>query len=247
MSHDRFIYGKHTVQMALEKNPQQIRYVLLQRIQKGPGPKAIVAAAQQAGIAIQYADQKTLDQKTENANHQGVAALMVNQAAYQEADIPTLLSEAATPFVLILDGVQDPHNLGACLRVADGMGVTLVIAPKDKSVGLTPVVRKVACGAAETVPFIAVTNLARTLHLLKEQGVWLFGTSGCAEKNLHEADLTGPVGLVLGAEGKGMRRLTQELCDHVVKIPLLGSVESLNVSVATGICLFEAQRQRGFM
>ena len=155
--------------------------------------------------------------------------------------------EASTspPLLLVLDGITDPHNLGACLRTADASGVLAVIAPKDKSVGLTPTVRKVASGAAETVPFVQVTNLARTLDQLKARGVWVVGTADDGEASIHEADLKGPLALVMGAEGKGMRRLTREKCDVLVRIPMLGQVESLNVSVATGVCLYEALRQRG--
>jgi 23S rRNA (guanosine2251-2'-O)-methyltransferase len=149
------------------------------------------------------------------------------------------------PFLLILDGVQDPHNLGACFRSADAAGVHAIIAPKDKAVGITPVVSKVACGAAETVPFIQVTNLARTMEMLKEQGVWLYGAAGEAEQTVYQTKLTGAIGIVMGAEGDGMRRLTRETCDVLLKIPMHGTVSSLNVSVATGIFLFEVVRQRG--
>jgi 23S rRNA (guanosine2251-2'-O)-methyltransferase len=148
------------------------------------------------------------------------------------------------PLLLILDGVTDPHNLGACLRSADAAGVTAVVVPKDKSADLSPTARKVACGGAEAVPFARVTNLARTLAALKEQGVWVIGTAGEAEQLVYEQDLSGPVALVMGAEGEGMRRLTREACDFLVKLPMAGTVSSLNVSVATGICLFEAVRQR---
>lgn len=148
-------------------------------------------------------------------------------------------------FLLILDGVQDPHNLGACLRTADAAGVHAVIAPKDKASGLTSVVRKVACGAAETIPFIQVTNLSRTMRDLQQAGIWMIGTSLDTELNIYEADLNGPLALVLGAEGKGLRRLTAENCDSLVKLPMFGSVQSLNVSVSAGVCLYEAVRQRG--
>jgi len=149
------------------------------------------------------------------------------------------------PFLLVLDGVQDPHNLGACLRTADAAGVQAVIVPRDRAAGITPVVRKVACGAAETVPVFTVTNLARSLRVLKEAGVWIFGASDDADRTLYDTDLRGPLALVLGGEGKGLRRLTRELCDYLVAIPMAGRVESLNVSVAAGVLLFEARRQRG--
>jgi len=148
------------------------------------------------------------------------------------------------PLILVLDGVTDPHNLGACLRTADAAGVTAVVIPKDKSATLTPVVRKVACGAAEVIPLVAVTNLARTLEKLQQRGLWVVGTAGEAEQQIYQQDLTGPLVMIMGAEGKGMRRLTRDHCDFLVKLPMAGSVSSLNVSVATGVCLFEAVRQR---
>ncbi|MEM9479262.1 MAG: 23S rRNA (guanosine(2251)-2'-O)-methyltransferase RlmB [Verrucomicrobiota bacterium] len=161
-----------------------------------------------------------------------------------EEDLLGIVESAETPFILILDQVQDPHNLGACLRSANAAGVDAVIAPKNNSVGITDVVQRVACGAAEVTPFVQVTNLARTMKQLQEAGVWLAGTSDQATQSLYETDLKGPIGLVLGAEGKGIRRLTAENCDFLVQIPMLGTVECLNVSVATGVCLFEAVRQR---
>jgi len=148
------------------------------------------------------------------------------------------------PLILVLDGVTDPHNLGACLRTADAAGATAVVVPKDKSATLTPVVRKVACGAAEVIPLVAVTNLSRTLEKLQQRGLWVVGTAGEAEQEIYQQDLTGPLVMIMGAEGKGMRRLTREHCDFLVKLPMAGSVSSLNVSVATGVCLFEAVRQR---
>ena len=161
-----------------------------------------------------------------------------------EADLTEHLSQVTLPLILILDGVTDPHNLGACLRSADAAGVTAVVFPKDKSADVNDVARKVASGAAETVPWVRVTNLARTIESLKQAGVWVIGTDGGAERTLYEQDLSGPCALVLGSEGAGMRRLTRELCDFVVKLPMAGSVSSLNVSVAAGVCLFEAVRQR---
>ena len=160
-------------------------------------------------------------------------------------DLKELLEERAVPFLLVLDGVQDPHNLGAILRSADGAGVDAVIAPKDRAVGITETVRRISVGAADRVPFLQVSNLARTLDELKEAGVWLVGTSDRAGGTLYELDLTVPLALVMGAEEKGLRRLTEEKCDHLARIPMCGRVECLNVSVATGVCLFEAVRQRG--
>lgn len=163
---------------------------------------------------------------------------------HEESDLPALLEGHPNPLVLILDCIQDPHNLGACLRTADAAGVTLVVMPRDKSSPITDTVRRVACGAAETVPIARVTNLARAMDKLKDLGVWLVGTADEANQFLFQIDLKGPIGIVMGAEGEGMRRLTGEKCDHLVKIPMGGSVECLNVSVATGVCLFEAVRQR---
>jgi 23S rRNA (guanosine2251-2'-O)-methyltransferase len=161
-----------------------------------------------------------------------------------EADLTEHLSQVTLPLILILDGVTDPHNLGACLRSADAAGANAVVFPKDKSADVNDVARKVASGAAETVPWVRVTNLARTIESLKQVGVWVIGTDGDAERTLYEQDLSGPCALVLGSEGAGMRRLTRDLCDFVVKLPMAGSVSSLNVSVAAGVCLFEAVRQR---
>jgi 23S rRNA (guanosine2251-2'-O)-methyltransferase len=188
-----------------------------------------------------------LDHLTQHGNHQGVLAYTKQLKTFGEADLKHLLVNLTEPpFLLVLDGVQDPHNLGACFRSADAAGVHAIIAPKDKAVGITPVVSKVASGAAETVPFIQVTNLARTLEQLKELGVWIYGAAGEAEKTLYQTDLRGPIAIVLGAEGEGLRRLTRERCDLLVKIPMQGSVSSLNVSVATGVFLFEAVRQRKY-
>jgi 23S rRNA (guanosine2251-2'-O)-methyltransferase len=182
--------------------------------------------------------------------HQGVVAVLDTTAGAEaggmmsEADLSEHLSQVTLPLILILDGVTDPHNLGACLRSADAAGVTAVVFPRDKSADVNDVARKVASGAAETVPWVRVTNLARTIESLKQAGVWVIGTDGGAERTLYEQDLSGPCALVLGSEGAGMRRLTRDLCDFVVKLPMAGSVSSLNVSVAAGVCLFEAVRQR---
>ena len=186
-----------------------------------------------------------------SGRHQGVVAVLDPAAGAEagglmsEADLSELLSRETVPLILILDGVTDPHNLGACLRSADAAGVTAVIFPKDKNADVNDVARKVASGAAETVPWVRVTNLARTIESLKQAGVWVIGTDGDAEVTLYEQDLSGPCAMVLGSEGAGMRRLTRDLCDFVVKLPMAGSVSSLNVSVAAGVCLFEAVRQRG--
>jgi len=194
-------------------------------------------------VPWQVVHRKELDARVGGV-HQGVVAGVAPDRQWQEADIEALVAGSKQPLLLVLDGVTDPHNLGACLRTADATGVTAVIVPKDKSASLNPTARKVASGAAETTPFIQVTNLARCLRELQDLGVWLIGTAGESDATVYDADFTGPVALVMGAEGKGMRRLTREHCDLLVKIPMQGQVESLNVSVATGVCLFEALRQR---
>jgi 23S rRNA (guanosine2251-2'-O)-methyltransferase len=196
-------------------------------------------------IRIELLSRQALDKLTQNANHQGAVAFFEKSKQYTEKDLDSILDHLSEPaFLLILDGIQDPHNLGACLRSADAAGVHAVLAPKDKSVGLTPAVCKVASGAAESIPFIQVTNLARTLRELKEKNVWIYGAAAEASQTLYQADLKGSIAIVLGAEGSGLRRLTREHCDVLLNVPMAGSVSSLNVSVATGIFLFEAVRQR---
>jgi 23S rRNA (guanosine2251-2'-O)-methyltransferase len=199
-----------------------------------------------AGVRPQSADRKSLEKMAQGAAHQGVIAEVRSPTSGGEKELDEILENYdGPPLLLILDNIQDPHNLGACLRTADAAGVTAVITPRDNSVGLTPVVCKVASGAAETVPFLQVTNLARTLKWLKKQwGVWLVGTSDQATQSLFDSDLSGPVGIVMGSEGSGLRRLVEQECDFLVSLPMAGVVESLNVSVATGVCLFEAVRQR---
>lgn len=236
------IFGLHAVIAAL-RSGRECRRLWLQDSRRDQRLQDIVARAEAGGIAIQRVARRQLDELAGSPGHQGVVGEF-GAAAHPESLEDLLDSLDEPPFLLVLDGVQDPHNLGACLRTADAAGVHAVIAPRDRACGITPVVRKVAAGAAETVPFYMVTNLARTLRDLKARGIWLTGTAGEAERSLYEADLTGPMALVMGAEGEGMRRLTREACDHLVRLPMLGSVESLNVSVATGICLFEALRQR---
>lgn len=218
-------------------------YVMQSREDKNR--ERLLGFAREAGIKVESVSRQTLDCLTHEANHQGVAALCAQADALSEADLPALLASIQMPpLLLVLDGVQDPHNFGACFRSADAAGVHAIIAPKDKAVGITPVVSKVASGAAETVPFVQVTNLARSLGTLKEHGVWVYGAASEADQSVYDIDLTVPVALVLGAEGSGLRRLTRELCDGLVKIPMQGNVASLNVSVAAGVLLFEAVRQR---
>ena len=188
---------------------------------------------------------EALDARSPDIQHQGILAECRLAPSLNEHDLANLITSIKQPpLLLILDGVQDPHNLGACLRTADAAGVVAVVTPRDRSVGLTATVRKVACGAAELVPFVQVTNLARCLRDLAELGIYLIGTSDTAEQSLYSMDLRGPLGIVMGAEGDGMRRLTKETCDALVSIPMHGQVSSLNVSVASGVCLFEAVRQR---
>lgn len=239
-----WIYGIHAVQTMLKSAPQRIVELHVQRGRQDDRLQKIHRLAEQHGVTLQWATVKNLDDKVEG-RHQGVIALCESGQTYDEKYLLQLAEEkAAKGLFLVLDGVTDPHNLGACLRSADGAGVHAVIVPKDNSVGLTPVVQKVACGAAETVPLVMVTNLARTLDKLQQQGAWVVGAAGEAEQFIYDIDLTGPMVLVMGAEGKGIRQLTRKQCDFLAKLPMAGEVSSLNVSVATGICLFEIVRQR---
>jgi 23S rRNA (guanosine2251-2'-O)-methyltransferase len=238
-------YGIHSVRVLLSRQPQRVRRVLLAGGREAGRLAEIRTLAQQVGVPVVTADDAQLGKLADGERHQGVVAEVSPRAGDPETQLEEALEAAGpAPLLLVLDGVQDPHNLGACLRSADAAGVAAVIVPRDRAAGLTPVVRKVAAGAAETVPLVSVVNLARTLRELKDRGVWLVGTDDTADKSLFEADLTGPLGLVMGSEGEGMRRLTRECCDQLVSIPMAGAVESLNVSVATGVALFEAVRQR---
>ena len=239
-----WIYGIHAVHTMLKSAPQRVSELHVQRGRLDDRLQKIHKLAEQHGVALQWATVKQLDGKAEG-RHQGVMALCSPGETYDESFLLKLAEEKGRDaFFLMLDGVTDPHNLGACLRAADGAGVQAVIVPKDNSVGLTPVVSKVACGAAETMPLVMVTNLTRTLEKLQQQGAWVVGTTGEAEELIYDIDLTGPMVLVMGAEGPGMRQLTQKQCDFLAKLPMEGEVSSLNVSVATGICLYEVVRQR---
>ena len=240
---DDFVFGIHAVAALLARSPERIALLQVAEGRADQRMRQLLADAERSGVAIQRVDRAELDES--DVRHQGVIAQLVRQIEYSEADLATIVQRNTNPLLLILDGVTDPHNLGACLRSADAAGVVAVIAPRDNAASLTPVVRKVACGAAEVIPFIQVTNLARTLKALQEMGVWIVGTAGEADTLLYEQDLSGPIALAMGAEGSGLRRLTREYCDFLVKLPMAGSVSSLNVSVATGVCLFEALRQRG--
>lgn len=237
------IYGLHAVKACLQQNPQDILalYVLEQRRDKRL--QSVIDLAQRQGIKAQSAAQPVLDEKSKHAKHQGVVAQIKAQA--KPGNLIQFVERLEEPvFLLVLDGVQDPHNLGACLRTANAAGVHAVVIPQDKAVGVNDTVRKVACGAAEFTPVFTVTNLARTLRELKELGIWLYGASGEAQESLHQTNLNGPIAIILGAEGQGLRHLTEQTCDALVSIPMYGQVESLNVSVAAGVVLFEAVRQR---
>lgn len=239
------IYGIHAVETALRNDADNLGQIWLDKRSRNDRLKKLEKLAADSGLHITPSDPDKLDKMAGHNRHQGVVADYYKLKSYTENDLYDLLDELAeTPFLLVLDGVTDPHNLGACLRTAEGAGVHAVIAPKDNAASITPTVRKVASGAAEVVPFIPVTNLARTLDTLKERGIWLTGTSDKATQNIYQADLKGPMALVMGAEGAGIRRLTEERCDFLVSIPMKGQVSSLNVSVATGVCLYEALRQR---
>jgi 23S rRNA (guanosine2251-2'-O)-methyltransferase len=246
MSSSKIIFGFHAIQSRLRQNAHSIQELMIDRDRIDPRMRDLQNIAKQNNVRVMELDRQRLDGIAgAHARHQGVVAKVVDSPIpYLDVDdiLESDLHEDA--FFLVLDGVEDPHNLGACLRVADAMGVHAVIAPKDRAVGLNATVRKVACGAAETVPFIAVTNLARTLRELQDKGVFVIGASANAEAELNQTPLKGPIAIVLGAEGTGLRRLTEETCDKLIKIPMFGSVESLNVSVASGICLYEIRRQR---
>ena len=239
-----WIYGLHSVLATLKTSADRVSEVRVARGRHDQRLGKIKSLAEQLQIPLVSVSKEELD-AIAPGNHQGVAALCAEGDVHDEHYLDSLLESLDhPPLLLILDGITDPHNLGACLRTADAAGVDAVIAPKDKSVGITATVRKVACGGAESVPFIVVTNLARAMSRIQEAGVWIAGTCGEADKEIYDADLKGPLALVMGAEGEGMRRLTREHCDLLVRLPMAGTVSSLNVSVATGVCLYEANRQR---
>ena len=239
-----FVFGWHAVEAVLKREPERLQQVWIQTGRQDKRVKSITDTLDSLGVRWKVVHRKELDERVSGV-HQGIVAAVSESREWTEDDLLAQLAGSdKPPLLLVLDGVTDPHNLGACMRTADAVGVQAVIVPKDKSASLTPVARKVACGAAETVPFVRVTNLARFLRSLQDQGVWLIGTAGEAKATLYQADFKGPVALVMGAEGKGMRRLTREHCDQLINIPMLGHVDSLNVSVATGVCLYEALRQR---
>jgi 23S rRNA (guanosine2251-2'-O)-methyltransferase len=240
---NRLIFGFHAVTSRIRHEASSVEEVYVDADRHDRRMHDLVAAAKSANVRVIQADDARLSSMVGTRRHQGVVARAGALSLARNLD-ELLDAVEGPPLLLVLDGITDPHNLGACLRVADGAGAHAVIAPKDRAVGLNATAAKVASGAAETVPYITVTNLARTLRELKERDIWLIGTTDDAPKTIFEGDFTGPVALVMGSEGEGMRRLTRETCDLLVSVPMLGAVESLNVSVASGICLYEARRQR---
>ncbi|HUO18488.1 MAG TPA: 23S rRNA (guanosine(2251)-2'-O)-methyltransferase RlmB [Steroidobacteraceae bacterium] len=239
------MYGLHAVRIMLERHPERVHLLRLAERRDDPRVRHIEELAQRHERRVERVDAAVLKRLLGEVVHQGVAADIAPLAPWDEEELLTALQSDAAPLLLALDGVQDPHNLGACLRTADACGALAVIVPKDRAAQLTPTVRKVAAGAAETTPVVAVTNLVRTLKLLKEAGLWAVGADAMAAQAADAVDLKGPVVLVLGAEGTGLRQLTRQNCDFLARLPQLGAVESLNVSVAAGMLLYEAARQRG--
>ena len=239
------LIGIHSVEAALSYDAGNITEIYVETGQQNPRVRDLAERARDMGIKPHAREKADLDRMTGGGRHQGIAAMYRTPPARSENELPALIESAGQDALfLVLDGVTDPHNLGACLRSAEAAGVSAVIVPKDKAVGITPTVRRASAGAADRVPFFAATNLARTLKVLKDAGVWLTGLAGDGKQSLYQCDFKGPVGVVIGSEGEGMRRLTREACDFVASIPMRGSVESLNVSVATGVVLFEVLRQR---
>jgi 23S rRNA (guanosine2251-2'-O)-methyltransferase len=239
----KMIFGFHAVTARLRHEASSVEEIYIDAERHDRRMQELLRTAKAANVRIIQADDQRLGNMVGTRRHQGVVAKAGELSLARNLD-ELLDAIEGPPLLMVLDGITDPHNLGACLRVADGAGAHAVIAPKDRAVGLNATAAKVASGAAETVPYITVTNLARTLRELKERDIWLIGAADDAEKTLYEADFSGPAALVMGSEGEGMRRLTRESCDVLVSIPMFGSVESLNVSVASGVCLYEARRQR---
>src|SRR5881398_2290482 len=238
------IFGLHAVRVMLERHPERVHTVRIAERRGDLRVRAIDELARRHHRPVERVDAQTLRQLLGDVAHQGVAADVTPLPPWSEDELLAALQSARNPLLLALDGVQDPHNLGACLRTADACGALAVIVPRDRAAQLTPTVRKVAVGAAETTPVVVVTNLVRTLKLLKDAGLWVVGADADGPRSAYQADLTGPVVLVLGAEGTGLRHLTRQTCDFLVRLPQLGAVESLNVLVAAGMLLYEAVRQR---
>ncbi|MDX1380803.1 MAG: 23S rRNA (guanosine(2251)-2'-O)-methyltransferase RlmB [Xanthomonadales bacterium] len=239
------LVGIHSVGAALERAPERLRRLLVAEECRNPRVRELQDRARELGVRVQTESRAVLDRRCDGERHQDVIAEFAPGNLHGEKELDQLLDTLPQPpLVLVLDGVQDPHNLGACLRSADAAGAGLAVLTRDRSSGLTPAARRAAAGAAEVLPSLVATHLARVLKRLKEHGIWLAGTTDHAATSLYETDLGGPLALVVGSEGKGMRRLTEELCDYRLRIPMRGTVSSLNVSVATAVCLFEIQRQR---
>ncbi len=239
------IYGLHAVTAALKQRPKAMCSMWFDGSRRDERMKSLLQLAENFSVSQHSVSKKNIEVICPESAHQGVVAIVKSVSPRGESDLQELLKHLdEPPFLLILDNIQDPHNLGACIRTANASGVHAVIVPKDRAVGLTPVVRKVSCGATESTPFVQVTNLARTMRMLQKEGIWMIGAAMEGKSSIHQASLTGPLALVMGAEGRGLRRLTRENCDTLVNIPMTGDVESLNVSVATGVCLYEAVRQR---
>lgn len=239
------IFGIHAIQAALDFSANKIHKIWVDQQRKDKGLSELSNQLRSLGLPIEKCDRKKLDKMAGDKNHQGIVAEIEMPAVHSEDELKQFIKTTdETPFFLVLDQVQDPHNLGACLRTADAAGVHGIIITKDNSSGITPIVCKVASGAAETVAVYQVTNLARSLRWLKENNIWVMGTTSEAEQTIFDADLTIPLALVMGSEGTGMRRLTQEQCDFLVKLPMVGQVESLNISVAAGVMIYEVFKQR---
>ena len=238
------IYGLHAVRVMLERHPERVNSVRVAERRDDPRVREIDDLARKHNRPVQRVDAQALKQQLGDVAHQGVAAEIMPLPPWTEDELIAALETATNPLILALDGVQDPHNLGACLRTADACGAIAVVIPRDRAAQVNPTVRKVAVGAAETTPVVAVTNLVRTLKLLKEAGLWVVGADADGARQPHEVDLTGGIVLVMGAEGTGLRHLTRQTCDWMVRLPQLGAVESLNVSVAAGMLLYESVRQR---
>jgi 23S rRNA (guanosine2251-2'-O)-methyltransferase len=247
MSSQKVLFGFHAVGVRLKTAPLSVIEILYEPTRRDARMRQFLDRAREANVRLIEADGMRLAKLAGSHGHQGVAARVQEIPQIHSLDelLEGLEAQGIAPLLLVLDGITDPHNLGACLRVADGAGAHAVIAPKDHAAGINATVAKVASGAAETMPYFMVTNLARTLNELKERSIWIVGTSDDAPKTLYQAEFKGPTALVLGAEGEGMRQLTRKTCDELVSIPMAGAVESLNVSVASGVCLYEALRQRG--
>lgn len=240
-----YLFGLHTVSQLFAEDMSRVLEIWVQHGRTDQRLTPLIEQAQAQGLAVQTVPRKTLDKLSQNGHHQGIVVRYRPPPTLDHTDLVQLFEQLTVPpFLLILDGVQDPHNLGACLRTAEAAGVHAVIVPKARACGLSATVRKVASGAADSLPFIQVSNLAQSLEWLQAQGVWLVGTDDAAPRSIYELTLQGSLGLILGAEGDGLRHLTRQHCDYLARIPMHGKVSSLNVSVATGVCLYEAVRQR---